>query len=755
MTTNLSSRSLLTILLCGATTLSAPKYFVRADAILFAQAPAQAPAQATKADEDPGDTAAGTKPKPAQTPAPAVAARPTLEIAWRLVRTYEFGQSRAPLDVIWDALRAGQTAAQRAALAKNLIPLLEPATSVECKRFACRMIKSYGPPEAVPALAPLLRDVQLNTYARYALESMETPAALNALRQVVKDAAKTPNALPQSTLIGCIASLGARRDTASVRDLASFASNADAAIASAAIVALGQIGDIAAAEELLKASLSKNTLLQNAAVDALLQIAENARRNRRTQVATNIFQMIYDRKPAVRQRAAALRGALIAEPENALGLLKSTLRNTDPIVSGAARRTLPVFLLQPGATQSIQPTLISWLRGEDATLQLAMLNALNQIEPADNDNAWREAVAAALNSTDATVRLEALKTLGVWGNAATVPALLKIAASATGAEKSAAQSALERLRGEDVETALFTLADNAGAPALERAVALRTLGARRSNAAVVVLLRVARDKDESVRVAALLALGESSRPPDWPELLQLFDGVGDKERGALERSLLAVANRAHVTTRSVFSGSAIAALNEQVNRKNHANAATLLRVLNALGSDDALAAVRAVLKANADGGLNEAAVRALSDWKNGAALDDLLQLAKTAEKPAWQLLALRGAIRLIGASNDKADIKIARLQNAMALAQRPDEKKLVLAEAGKIKAPIALQFVAPFLDQADVQAETEAAVIAMLGKGYAASPNKKIERDTLAKVLQSKDERTRKSATDLLKKFGA
>jgi hypothetical protein len=80
---------------------------------------------------------------------------------------------------------------------------------------------------------------------------------------------------------------------------------------------------------------------------------------------------------------------------------------------------------------------------------------------------------------------------------------------------------------------------------------------------------------------------------------------------------------------------------------------------------------------------------------------------------------------------------------------------LALAEAGKIKLPLALQFVAPFLDQADVQAETAAAVVAMLGEGYKASVDKKLERDALTKVLQSKDERTRKAASDLLKKFGA
>lgn len=741
---NVSKTALITALVCGATTLGAPEYFARAQPIRFAQA--------SKADEDPGDTAAGTKPKPAQTPAPAVAARPTLEIAWKLVRTYEFGQSRAPLDVIWDALRAGQTAAQRAALAKNLIPLLEPATSVECKRFACRMIKSYGPPEAVPALAPLLRDVQLNTYARYALESMETPAALDALRQVVKDAAKTPNALPQSTLIGCIASLGARRDTASVRDLASFASNADAAIASAAIVALGQIGDKAATEVLWKATQSKNATIQSAAFDALLRLAETARNERRVDEAGAIFERVYAATPNSPLRETALRGAILSQPGKSLRLLQSTLSGADEALRTSALGTLPALLVQPGTTATTRTTLLGWLRDNNPFLLRAMLNALGQLEPAENDNAWREAVMVTLNSGDAAVRLDALKTLGVWGNAATVPALLKIAASATGAEKNAAQSTLERLRGEDVEVALSALAENVAASAIERVVALRTLGARRSKTAAPVLLRVARDQDESVRVASLLALGDAARGGDWPVLLELLRTVGDKERGALERSMLALANRTDATTRAQLAVPIAVALRDNAG-KNSAQSVVLLRVLGALGDDATLSAVRGALTGT-DATVRDVAVRTLSDWKNIAALNDLLQLAKTGEKPAWQLFALRGAIRLIGASQDKADIKIARLQNAMALAQRPDEKKLVLAEAGKVKSRLSLQFVAPFLSQADVQAEAAASVVAMLGAGYPATFDSRLEREALTKVLQSTDERTRKTAADLLKRFG-
>ncbi|MDF2441636.1 MAG: hypothetical protein JWN98_2620 [Abditibacteriota bacterium] len=766
---NLSKPALMTALLCGTTTLLPPKYFARAD-----DAPAQSNAngnagairlaQAPRAGEDPGDilapnaqanTQPAGQPKAAQN---ALLPRPTLQAAWALARTYEFGQSRAPLDVIWDALRLSKSDAERLTLSRNLVTLLEPGTGTEARRFACRMLKAYAPPAAVPfvvtALVPLLRDAQLNTYARYALESIESPTALEALRQVVKDAARQADAVPPSALIGCITTLGLRRDTASVADISAFVPHAEPNVAVAAIVALRQIGDKAATEVLLKASESKNLAVQNAAFDALLRLAEVARRNGRSEEAGRLFQMVYTVNTDSPLRPAALRGVLLSQPDKAIGLLHGSLMSSNVDVRAAAQGALPLLITGPGATPTLRTTLLGWMRDNNSGVQSALLTALAQVEPVANDRAWRDAITSALNSPDEVVRLDALNTLAVWGNATHVPALVRLAASSTGAQKSAAQSTLERLRGAGIETALSTLSETRATPAPERAIALRTLGARRSGVAVPVLLRAARDKDESVRVASLLALGDAARDTDWPALLGLLRIAGDRERPALERSMLALANRSDVAQRPQLAAPIAVAL-RNTPHKDGAVSVVLLRVLGALGADATLDAVRAALAPTQPADVREGALRTLAEWKSPAVLSDLLGLAKSAEKPAWQLLALRGAIRLIGASKENDQVKVARLQNAMTLAQRSDEKKLVLAEAGKVGSSLALQFVAPYLEQAEVQAEAEAAIVAMMGSGYKRSPEAASEREALSRILQSKNERMRKEAADLLKKFGA
>ena len=73
----------------------------------------------------------------------------------------------------------------------------------------------------------------------------------------------------------------------------------------------------------------------------------------------------------------------------------------------------------------------------------------------------------------------------------------------------------------------------------------------------------------------------------------------------------------------------------------------LLQVMGSGGNPQALEALRGALKEdNPD--VKRAAILGLTEWPDGTPIPDLLQAARTASNPAHQVLALRGAIRLIG-----------------------------------------------------------------------------------------------------------
>lgn len=126
--------------------------------------------------------------------------------------------------------------------APKLIQVLkDPAATMFQKGRACLRLAVFGPKEAVPALAPLLTDEKLATYARFPLEIIPDPSADDALRDALK---KVKGRL----LVGVINSIGVRKDGKAVEPLAKLLFDKDSDVARAAASALGYIGDPQAAK---------------------------------------------------------------------------------------------------------------------------------------------------------------------------------------------------------------------------------------------------------------------------------------------------------------------------------------------------------------------------------------------------------------------------------------------------------------------------------------------------------------------------
>ena len=152
--------------------------------------------------------------------------------------------------------------------AAALVRILTDAGSPEFQKAkACQRIGELGAKEAVPALASLLGDEHLSTYARYGLEPIADPSADDALRAGLTK-------LKGNLLIGVINSIGKRRDAEASPALAKMVYGADADVARAAISALGHIGGVSSMK-LLQVALTKTEGMTRMAVaDASLVCAE-------------------------------------------------------------------------------------------------------------------------------------------------------------------------------------------------------------------------------------------------------------------------------------------------------------------------------------------------------------------------------------------------------------------------------------------------------------------------------------------------
>ncbi len=138
---------------------------------------------------------------------------------------------------------------------------------------------------------------------------------------------------------------------------------------------------------------------------------------------------------------------------------------------------------------------------------------------------------------------------------------------------------------------------------------------------------------------------------------------------------------------------------------------TLLRLLGLAGTPEAFNAVRAAL-AQEDAAIRDAAVRTLAEWPNLNAAEELLLLARTAPVQTHKVLALRGYVRLAGLS----DSPTAMYTRALALAERTEDKRLVLAGLGTASSSEALQLVEKHLNDAALQAEAAAAIVQIAGR---------------------------------------
>jgi hypothetical protein len=139
----------------------------------------------------------------------------------------------------------------------------------------------------------------------------------------------------------------------------------------------------------------------------------------------------------------------------------------------------------------------------------------------------------------------------------------------------------------------------------------------------------------------------------------------------------------------------------------------LLRVLARLGGEKALAAIRAGLR-DADAEVRATAVRELPNWPSPAVANDLLAIAKGSQDLRERVLALRGYVSVIGSLADRPAEELGKMcEAAMAAAPRPEDKKMVLGEMGRVGNLGALRLAERYLDDPALGAEAEAAVLAI------------------------------------------
>ena len=215
-------------------------------------------------------------------------------------------------------------AALRQAVQQQIALLQSDAPKAQ-KAMACRLLARWADKDAVPALAPLLADPELASWARIALEVIPGPEADAALRQAM-------DRLEGRLLFGVINSLAVRRDKEAVGKLLARLQDRDAEVAATAAVALGRIGTPQAQAGLLAALKTETRSPVRAGIaEGLSLIADALLLQGRPHEAAQIYDTLRQGDLSKQQRLEAIRGAILARGQQAgLPLLQQLLQSKDP-----------------------------------------------------------------------------------------------------------------------------------------------------------------------------------------------------------------------------------------------------------------------------------------------------------------------------------------------------------------------------------------------------------------------------------------
>jgi HEAT repeat protein len=314
---------------------------------------------------------------------------------------------------------------------------------------------------------------------------------------------------------------------------------------------------------------------------------------------------------------------------------------------------------------------------------------------------------------------------------------MQAAAAADGREKQVARASLVRLRADNVDAALMRFVGS-GDPKV-RVEAIQALAGRGVSQAVGELLKAAKDEDETVRHEAIRTLGVLAGESALDTLVALAVKPGDaKDRPSIEQAIGTVFKR--VADKDSQAESVIAALSRApVDAKP-----MLLRLLGRPATTKALKAVRAALKdTNAE--VTDAAVRTLAEWPDAAPAEQLLVLARNSQNRAHKVLALRGYVRMAGMSKNPTAMYI----RAMELAERPDDRKLVLGGLGSASSAQALTLVERYIKDGNLQAEAALAAVQIADRLRQNDPTRaKTAMKNVVAVV--KDSRIRQRAQDVI-----
>ena len=645
------------------------------------------------------------------------------------------------LGIMTLGVKVGAFAQQPPVPESELIAILKSDAPKGDKALACKKLAVFGTGQAVPVLAPLLADPELASWARIALEAIPDPACDAALREAAKKlngrlAVGVINSIgvrrdPQAVEVlagrlgdsdaevaaAAAAALGQIGGEKAVEALRPILKHPSPIVRNAAAEGLLSCADRYLAEGKAGAAQELYDLVRSADVpkprrveatrgailargaEGIPLLVEQLRSGDKDFVAIALSTAREIKGPAVAQALVAELGPITAAPQQRPPLLviKSARYGagdrwadvTEVLRAAVRNNSLQIEASNslagdpaPGVVKQLE--LVYSLDGQEFSLrvregetvkigegvrpadprQVAILEALADI----GDPAGIAAIVKAAQGADWALRLVAVRLLGRVGDASAVPVLVS-AATEGGELAQAAAESLVQLSGQGVDEAILKALHSA--QGAQRVVLLQAVGERLLEAALPVALADMTSDDPRVRAAAIQALGMIVPLEQLDVLIgRLLQPRDDEEFQAVRNALMMACSR--MPDLDAAAAKLMAVWPKASTRARVA----IVDIFGAMGGQGALRGLAQAARDSEDD-VQDAATRVLGEWMSVDAAPVLLDLARTGN-PRYRIRALRGYIRIARQLDVPLNERIAMCREALAAAQRPEERRLVL-----------------------------------------------------------------------------
>jgi HEAT repeat protein len=669
------------------------------------------------------------------------------------------------------------TAVPAVAQEAKLIAVLKSSATQEEKSAACRLLARIATKKSVPTLAVLLGDEKLSHMARYAMEGIPDPSVGDALRDALGKLQGRPlmgvigslGVRRDAKAVDAIAKLLTGADAAvaqaAARALGNIGTPEAAKALDAALADASGASQLALCEGLFRCAEALSTEGQAQSQVIYDRVRGLTQAPQQVRVAALRGAILSRGKAGIPLMLEAVRGpnyALTAaaartamelpgpEVTAALGgelpklpvdkqvLLMNTLGYRGDASAGPALLALASkgpAVVRVVAVQNLThlgyapalPLLAELSLAGKADLSAAAQTCLSNFPGHDAD----AAILAMLAHKDAKVRSLAVQMIGQRNIAGSIANLLK---ATDDAEESVRQAAFRELRQQARATELSAL--------LKLLVKARSQGDVQAAEGVLLALCARESKPAGGNVVIIKAVYGASSPGLSADVTKQVaalvkagtlaieasnDNFGDPAQGHSKELRVdykvngaigskTVHEQETLTITSVSTPPAIgAAICGAVEEARGEAKLALLRTLRTAGGPKALETLRAAL-ADSDPQVKDTALHILCDWPTPDALPQIIDLVAAPPTPSIKVLALRGLVRLVPQDDAPDAKKFDTLKRAMTLADRNEERQLVLSALANVPTADALALVASCLENAVLKEEACTAAVSIAEK---------------------------------------